>query len=98
MQALRLPRLTTEDLMTSPSQPPVFTSAGEASLAAGTAGSLTITATGATTIAQSGTLPAGLSFTDNGNGTATLSGTPQGPDGTFSLTFTGTNASGPTAQ
>jgi large repetitive protein len=84
--------------MTSPSQPPVFTSAGEASLAAGTAGSLTITATGATTMTQSGTLPAGLSFTDNGNGTATLSGTPQGPDGTFSLTFTGTNASGPTAQ
>jgi putative Ig domain-containing protein len=84
--------------MTSPSQPPVFTSAGGASLAAGTAGSVTITATGATTMAQGGTLPAGLSFTDNGNGTATLSGTPQAPNGTFSLAFTATNATGSTTQ
>jgi hypothetical protein len=84
--------------MTSPSQPPVFASAGQASLAAGTAGSVIITATGATTMAQGGTLPAGLTFTDNGNGTATLSGTPQAPNGTFSLAFTATNATGSTTQ
>jgi hypothetical protein len=36
------------------------------------------------------TLPGGLSFTDNGNGTATISGTPN-VGGTFSITVTVTN-------
>jgi hypothetical protein len=81
--------------VTSPSQPPVFSTASEASLAAGTAGSVTITATGATTITQGGTLPAGLQFTSQGNGTATLSGTPQAANGTFSLTFTATSSTQP---
>ena len=30
---------------------------------------------------ETGTLPAGLTLVDNGNGTATLSGTPTGPGG-----------------
>jgi PKD repeat protein len=84
--------------MTSPGQPPAFTSISQASLGSGTAGTFTITATGATAITQSGTLPAGLQFTDQGNGTAVLSGTPQAPGGTFSLTFTATNAAGSATQ
>ena len=42
------------------------------------AGSYTVTTTGypAPTITETGALPAGLTFTDNGNGTATISGTP----------------------
>ena len=44
----------------------------------GQAGSFTVTTKGFPTAAlsESGTLPSGVTFTDNGNGTATLSGTP----------------------
>ena len=39
-----------------------------------------------------------MTFTDNGDGTATLAGTPApGTAGTYELTFTATNAAGSTA-
>jgi hypothetical protein len=57
--------------------PPTITSAASATSIVGTAFSFTVDTTGAPTpaITESGALPAGLSLTDNGNGTATLAGT-----------------------
>ena len=48
-----------------------------------------------TAITLTGTLPAGVTFTDNGNGTATLAGTPTaGPGGPYALIFSATNGVG----
>ena len=58
-------------------QRPAFTSAGAATFVVGQASSFTVTATGFPHPALSATVPAGLTFTDNHNGTATISGTPQ---------------------
>ena len=45
----------------------------------------------ATTLTETGALPAGVTFTDNGDGTATLAGTPAaGTGGTYPLTITAT--------
>jgi Fibronectin type III domain/Putative Ig domain/Carboxypeptidase regulatory-like domain len=63
--------------------------------------SLTITAKGNTTpvLAEPGPLPSGLSFTDNGNGTATIAGTPEaGSGGSYSITVTATNQLGTASQ
>jgi streptogramin lyase len=50
-------------------------------------------------LTETGSLPAGLTFTDNGNGTATISGTPQpGDGGAYSITITATNQLGSTSQ
>ena len=71
-----------------------FTSQGSTSFQAGTAGTFTITAVGvpAPALSFSGTLPAGVSFTDNGGGTATLAGTPAANSGgTYPLTLTAAN-------
>lgn len=70
-----------------------FTSADLVTFTAGAAGSFEITTAGGgvgTTIALTGTLPAGVTFTDHGDGTATLAGTPEWPGGTFPLTLTAT--------
>src|SRR5262249_36780343 len=46
-----------------------------------------------------GVLPSGVTFVDNGNGTATLSGTPAtGSNGTYPLTISATNIVGSTSQ
>ena len=48
---------------------------------------------------HSGTLPAGVSFNNNGNGTATFSGTPTAASGgTYPITFTAKNTAGTTTQ
>jgi hypothetical protein len=53
----------------------------------------------AATLAEAGALPKGLTWKDNGNGTATLSGTPSaGAGGIYKLTFTATNSSGIVTQ
>jgi len=57
---------------------PAFTSASSATFAVGVAGAFTVSASGAPAPAltqTTGSLPAGLKFTNNGNGTATISGT-----------------------
>lgn len=76
-----------------------FTSADHSTFVVGSAGSFTVTTNAgypaATTMTKTGTLPSGVSFTDNGDGTATLSGTPAvGTDGSYPLTLTATNAAG----
>jgi hypothetical protein len=57
---------------------PKVTSAGSGTFVAGQHGSFTVTATGypVPSLGWSGTLPPGLTFTDNKNGTATIAGTP----------------------
>ena len=59
-------------------QAPTITSKASATFAAGDPGTFTVTTSGfpAPALTDSGTLPAGVTFTDNGNGTATISGTP----------------------
>ncbi len=50
-------------------------------------------------LTESGPLPAGLSFTDKGNGTAAITGTPaNGSSGRYRITITATNASGTTTR
>src|SRR5271157_798032 len=81
-------------------QAPAITSADDAAFTVGQAGSFTITTTGYPTaaITETGSLPTGVTFTDNANGTATLAGTPQeGTAGTYSLTLTAANSISPSA-
>jgi large repetitive protein len=80
------------------SQAPAITSAASTSFSIGTAGSFTVTTSGMPvgTITESGTLPTGVTFTDNGNGTATLAGTPTA-GGTFDLTLSVNNGVGAAA-
>lgn len=80
--------------------PPAITSANNVTFTVGMAGSFTVTATGYPTpaLSQTGSLPSGVTFVDNGNGTATLSGTPAtGTSGTYALTLTAANGVGSNA-
>ena len=81
--------------------PPAFSSADTATFTTGVASSFTITTTGSPqpSMTELGALPAGLTFVDNGNGTATISGTPADDSGgTYSLSFTATNLVSPASQ
>src|SRR5271168_1947005 len=76
------------------SLPPAITSASSTIFTVGTAGSFTVTTTGSPTpaLTKTGSLPSGVTFTDNGNGTATLSGTPAaGTGGPYAITITANN-------
>jgi large repetitive protein len=80
---------------------PAFTSANAATFTVSTPGSFTVTTVASPTasLSVSGSLPSGMTFVDNGNGTGTLSGTPgASTGGTHSLTFTATNSVGTTTQ
>jgi Bacterial Ig-like domain (group 3)/Putative Ig domain len=81
-------------------QAPAITSANSTTFTVGTAGSFTVTTTGFPTasLSETGTLPSGVTFVDNGNGTATLSGTPAAGTGkTYPLTITAANGVTPNA-
>jgi sugar lactone lactonase YvrE len=80
-------------------QSPAFSSTGSATFQAASAGSFTVTTTGlpAPALTSSGSLPSGVTFTDNRNGTATISGT-SASTGTFPLTLTATNSVGSATQ
>jgi sugar lactone lactonase YvrE len=81
-------------------QAPAITSANSATFTVGVAGSFTVTTTGYPTpgLSESGALPSGVSFTDNGNRTATLAGTPAaGTGATYSITITAKNGVGSNA-
>ncbi len=80
--------------------PTTITSADHATFVAGTSGSFAVTATGVPhpVLSAAGTLPAGVGFTDQGDGSATLTGTPGfGTPGVYSFTITAHNGSGPDA-
>jgi large repetitive protein len=78
---------------------PVITSASTTTFTAGQAGSFTVTTTGypAPALTESGSLPGGVTFTDNGNGTGSLAGTPT-TSGSYPITITATNSGGGAPQ
>jgi hypothetical protein len=75
----------------APTTPPSFTSANNALFTVGFPGSFTVSTGGTSTAAlsETGALPTGVTFTDNGNGTATIAGLPlAGTQQTYTLTIT----------
>lgn len=80
-------------------QTPAITSANNTTFQLGVQGSFTVTTTGFPTpsLSESGTLPSGVGFHDNGNGTGTLSGKPAS-SGTFNISFTAMNTAGSSGQ
>jgi uncharacterized protein YjbI with pentapeptide repeats len=80
--------------------PPSITSSASSTFYYGTPGSVTIQTSGYPTAAltESGTLPTGMFFADNGNGTASLWGTPaSGSEGIYDFTITASNGTSPNA-
>jgi hypothetical protein len=78
-------------------QAPVFTGANSAVFTIGVAGSFTVTTLGYPypSLTETGHIPTGLTFVDNGNGTGTLSGTPLiFVGGDFPITITAKNGVG----
>jgi hypothetical protein len=91
--------ITVQDTPPVP-EAPAITSAGTGSFTVGTAGTFTITATGTPTpsFTLTGAQPSWLSFVDNTDGTATLSGTPDADsDLSYSFTITARNGVSPNA-
>ncbi len=81
-------------------QPPAFSSAAATTFATGVTSTFLVQTTGSPrpTLSMTGALPTGIAFTNNGNGTATLSGVaPAGATGSYTLTFTATNGVGAAA-
>jgi Putative Ig domain. len=77
---------------------PAVTSAPSATFVIGSASNFTVTTTGfpVPSLVRGGVpLPSGVTFSDNGNGTGNLTGTPAaGTSGTYNLTFTAHNGVG----
>lgn len=92
------PQTATKALSITVNQAPAITSANNTPFTAGVAGTFTVTSTGSPTpsLTETGALPAGVTFVDNGNGTATLSGTAAGT-GTYPFTITASNGVGSNA-
>lgn len=87
----------TQNFTLTVQQGPAITSASSASFTVGASGIFTVTATGfpTSTIALTGDLPNGVTFVDNGDGTGTLSGTPDvGTGGSYPLVFRAMNSAG----
>ena len=83
----------------NPAVAPTITSANHTTFTEGNAGTFTVTSTGTpanAALSESGALPSGVTFTDNGNGTATLAGTPAAATGgTYPITITANNGVSP---
>ncbi len=80
---------------------PKIVKAPNATVTVGSSLTLPITAKGYTTpaLSESGPLPAGIAFTDNGDGTGALSGTPlAGSGGSYAITIIATNGLGSTTR
>jgi CSLREA domain-containing protein len=80
---------------------PAITSAASTTFSVGAAGTFSVTSTGSPTpaLSETGALPGGVTFTDNGNGTAALAGTPAaGTAGTYPITITAANGVLPNAS
>src|SRR5882724_5824645 len=88
---------TTQNFTLTVDQSPAITSSTTVTFNVGSNGSFTVTTTGtpSPSLVQTGTLPSGVTFTDNGNGTGTLSGIPAtGTAASYPITFTATNGIG----
>lgn len=90
-----------QELSITVEQEPVFTSRPKVITEGGVAFSFVVRTAGYPTasVSESGSLPSGVTFTDNGNGTATLSGTvASGTPAAYPLTLSAVNANGTTTQ
>jgi hypothetical protein len=79
---------------------PTITSDDNTLFTEGSSGTFTVTSTGTpdAALSESGGLPSGVSFVDNGDGTATLAGTPAtGSNGTYPITISASNGVNPDA-
>jgi Bacterial Ig-like domain (group 3)/Bacterial Ig-like domain (group 1)/Putative Ig domain/Domain of unknown function (DUF4214)/Invasin, domain 3 len=86
-----------QDFVLTVDEAPAITSADRTTLTVGTAGSLTVTATGFPTpaLSEGGALPGGVTFTPHADATASLGGTPAaGTRGVLPLTLTAVNGVG----
>jgi outer membrane protein assembly factor BamB len=91
----------TENFVLTVNSAPLLTSVPSTAFPVGQVDTFTVTATGDPTpsLQESGALPTGVTFTDNGDGTATVVGTPSAAAlGPYPLTFTATNGVGVPAQ
>ena len=82
---------------------PTITSANSTTFDVGDAGTYLVTSSGSSyptpAVSETGALPSGVTFVDNGNGSATLSGTPApNSGGAYDLTITSSNTTGTTTQ
>ena len=92
--------------MTNPGTPPTFTSGSSSTFTTGVAKTFTSEASGnpKPALSSTGTLPEGLSFKDNGDGTATISGTaadsaaPPNASKPYALSFEATSKAGKKTQ
>lgn len=86
-------------IVTLQGAPPAITSAASTSFTYGTASIFTVVsvATPPATITKTGSLPVGVSFKDNGDGTATIGGTPNS-SGAFPLNISAVNNYGSATQ
>ncbi len=90
----------TQSFTLTVNEAPTFTSANNTTFSVDNPGEFTITTSGQPhpAITYKGTLPGGITFADQGNGTAKLSGTPEeGTNGTYKLTLTASNGLEPKA-
>jgi hypothetical protein len=90
----------TQTLTLTITKAPVIKPVPTKTAAVGTPFSMTVTSSGYYTpsLTESGALPAGLGFTDNGDGTATIAGTPlAGSGGAYSITVSASNQLGTTS-
>src|SRR5436305_9866160 len=78
---------------------PQITSGNSVTFTGGVPGTFTITSPGSPAIIETGALPGGVFFVDNGDGTATLAGTPAlGFARSYPLTIAAFNGIQPDAQ
>jgi hypothetical protein len=90
-------RDATQGVTLTVTQAPAITSADHTTFTVGSGGSFTVTTTGfpSSSLSESGALPTGVTFADNGDGTATRSGTPApGAGGVYNLTLKASNGAG----
>jgi hypothetical protein len=91
----------TQTLTININQLATFTSANTTTFSRSAANSFTVTTTGGfptPVLTETKALPPGVTFTDNGNGTGTLSGTPTDSTARWALTFSAKNAAGAKTQ
>jgi hypothetical protein len=91
----------TQDFTLRVTAPPAITSKANYTFSTEETGTFVVVATGTPTpaITESGTLPKGVTFTDEGNGEGILTGVPAfNSAGTYPISFTASNANGSTTQ
>ena len=91
---------TVQHLTVTVEEAPTFTSPADAQFTRGVHGTFTVTASHAypqAAISVNGTLPTGLTFTDNGDGTATIAGMTTDAATTILLSLTAANGVAPDA-